>query len=325
MNPLISVVIPVYNAELLLEKCLDSILTQEYRPLEIVIVNDGSTDKSSEICKKYRDSYEGIIYIEQENRGVSAARNRGLQETRGEYITFIDSDDSIATGYFQVLYENMIREHADLSLVSISDSHGRKMCVENAVVDFQQNMTDAFGDLNTSFLLYGPCATLYRSDIIKKYNIKFPLSLSYGEDLIFNCKYLNAVNRIICDKRILYYYCRDNQQSLSQKIRPDRLSNELVLCGELRNLFVKKHVYNHKYESYLQQRIFDEGYNAIFDIIRSQSQPSLKKERLSQILKSKEFIKSIKWIPTGKYSPIIIKLIQLGCPSLLIQYYKLRT
>ena len=171
MNPLISVVIPVYNAELLLEKCLDSILTQEYRPLEIVIVNDGSTDKSSEICKKYRDNYECITYVEQENRGASVARNRGLQEASGKYITFIDSDDSIATGYFQVLYENMVREHADLSLVSVSDSLGRKMCIENAVVDFQQNMTDVFWDLNTSFLLYGPCATLYRSDFIKKYNI----------------------------------------------------------------------------------------------------------------------------------------------------------
>ena len=325
MNPLISVVIPVYNAEPYLEKCLDSILAQDYSPLEIVIVNDGSTDKSAEICKKYRDSHHGILYVEQENKGVSRARNRGLQEISGEYVTFIDSDDSIGAGYFQVLYDNMVREYADLSLVSISDSLGQKMCIKNSVVDFEQNMTDAFWDLNTSFLLYGPCATLYRSDIIKAHKIEFPVSLSYGEDLVFNCRYLGAVNRIVCDQRVLYHYCRDNQQSLSQKIRPDRLFNELILCTELRNLFVKKHVYSHRYESYLQQRIFDEGYNAIFDVIRSQSQPTQRKERLAQILKNREFINSIKWIPRGKYSPIIVKLIQIGCPSLLIQYYRFRT
>lgn len=92
MADLISVIIPIYNSEKYLEKCLDSILKQTYKALEIILVNDGSRDQSANICKEYCKKYHNIKYISQENHGVSEARNRGIRESTGKYLAFIDSD-----------------------------------------------------------------------------------------------------------------------------------------------------------------------------------------------------------------------------------------
>lgn len=321
MDDLISVIIPVYNAEPYLEKCLNSVIAQNYTPLEIVLINDGSKDGSGAICRRYKDRYSNIKYVEQANGGVSKARNRGIQEASGKYIAFIDSDDTIEDGYFQVLYQRLNEENADLSVVSISDSKGQKMHMGNTVVDFIAKRTEGFFALNTSFLLYGPVAKLYIRRILIENSVEFPEKLSYGEDLVFNCRYVRAINRIVYDNCVSYYYCRDNQQSLSQKYRPDRFSNELILCDELKRLFVDKEVYDQNYEAYLQQRVFDEGYNAVFDALRAQPYSRQSNCAIKQILQNERFKESICWIPEGKYSKIVVNVMKIGSPRLLRAYY----
>lgn len=324
MDNLISVIIPVYNAEAYLEKCLDSVIAQDYTPLEIVLINDGSKDGSGAICKRYRDRYSNIKYIEQANGGVSRARNRGIQEASGEYIAFIDSDDTIEAGYFRTLHDRLQKENADLSVVSIIDSKQQRSCMENALVDFREGQVGSFFDLNKAFLLYPPYAKLYKASIIKENKIMFPVELSYGEDLVFNCSYIRVCNRIVYDNGSTYCYCRDNQQSLSQKYRPDRFTNELILCDELKNLFVDKKVYDQNYEAYLQQRIFDEGYNAVFDALRVQLYSRQCSYAIKQILQNERFKESICWIPEGKYSKIIVNIMKIGSPRLLMAYYRWR-
>lgn len=324
MAPLISVIIPVYNAEKYLKTCLDSIIAQDYSPLEIILVNDGSTDGSGEICRTYRDKYKNIKLVEQANGGVSRARNRGIQEANGKYISFIDSDDSIEGGYFNVLYNCLIRENADLSIVSITDSNQQKSNMDNAVVDFNAGQVHSFFNLNQMFLLYPPYAKLYRTPIVKGNDILFPEEISYGEDLIFNCRYLSVCNRIVYDNSVSYFYCRDNQQSLSQKFRPDRFDNELLLYNELKDLFLKKKVYDRNYEAFLQQRVFDEGYNAVFDALRGIPYDKEKQHIVRRILVDKRFKESINWIPDGKYSKMIVNIMKIGSPRLLRAYYCLR-
>ena len=103
-KPLISIIIPVYNAEKYLKKCLDSVINQTYKNLEIILVDDGSTDKSPEICDKYAEKDSRIIVLHKENGGVSSSRNAGLDIFKGEYLSFVDSDDYVEPDYIEYLY-----------------------------------------------------------------------------------------------------------------------------------------------------------------------------------------------------------------------------
>ena len=117
-NPLISVIVPIYNVEAYLEKCIKSILSQDYTPLEIILVNDGATDGSGEICDKYAKQYENITALHKKNGGLSSARNAGMEIMRGEYVSFIDSDDYIAPDMISTLYADIIKNEADISCIS---------------------------------------------------------------------------------------------------------------------------------------------------------------------------------------------------------------
>ena len=113
---MISIIVPVYNVEKYLNRCIDSILKQIYIDFEIILVNDGSTDSSGIICEYYHEQYPQIItVIHQNNQGLSQARNTGLEQAKGEYITFIDSDDFISPNYLYVLLKNMKMYDADIS------------------------------------------------------------------------------------------------------------------------------------------------------------------------------------------------------------------
>lgn len=116
IESLISVIVPVYNAEQYLEKCIESIINQTYKNLEIIIIDDGSTDKSPEICDKYAAKDVRINLVHKENGGVSSARNAGLDVFKGEYVTFVDSDDFISYDYVEKLYCSVIENSADISI-----------------------------------------------------------------------------------------------------------------------------------------------------------------------------------------------------------------
>ena len=115
-KPLISIIIPVYNAEKYLPNCLDSVINQTYKNLEIILVDDGSTDKSSEICDEYAQKDFRIKLIHKENGGVSSARNAGLALVSGDYIAWVDSDDFVAPDYIEYMYKLLKEYDADISL-----------------------------------------------------------------------------------------------------------------------------------------------------------------------------------------------------------------
>ena len=112
----ISIIIPIYNVESYLRKCLDSIMEQSFSYFELLLINDGSTDSSGQICQEYVEKDDRIRYFEKENGGVSSARNFGIKHSRGEYITFIDSDDWVDSDYLEVLYTTLLEEGADITV-----------------------------------------------------------------------------------------------------------------------------------------------------------------------------------------------------------------
>lgn len=121
MEELISIVVPVYNVASYLEQCLDSILAQSFMNFEVIMVNDGSTDKSGEICKEYTKKDQRFQVINQENQGLSGARNTGLAHIHGEYVCFVDSDDCLHPDYLKILYENLKQNNADISMCNYQE------------------------------------------------------------------------------------------------------------------------------------------------------------------------------------------------------------
>ena len=111
----ISIIVPVYNIEAYVARCLDSLVQQDLKEIEIIVVNDGSTDNSPEICKSYAKKYPNIKYISQRNQGLSAARNTGISAAKGEYIGFVDGDDFVKNGMFSTLYNNAIENDVLIS------------------------------------------------------------------------------------------------------------------------------------------------------------------------------------------------------------------
>lgn len=217
MIPLISVIVPVYNVERFLPKCIESILKQSYKNLELILVDDGSSDKSFEICKQYEQKDSRVVVIGQQNGGVSSARNHGLKVAKGEYICFVDSDDWIPRKSIQVLYEAISKDNADLAVGSIKKvKEGRNDILPSpSVVIYIEDKSEFLNYVKQVFP--GPVAKLYKKEIIKKYSLYFPSGIAVGEDTIFLCSYLENCKTIISVSDTVYFYNRLNGSSATHK------------------------------------------------------------------------------------------------------------
>ena len=185
---LVSIVIPVYNAEDYLRRCLDSILEQSYRDIEIILVNDGSKDDSSEVCKYYQNLDSRIKYFYKENGGASSARNYGIDKARGEFITFVDADDWLSNDAIEVQSSHMRSDKLDLL---IFDPY---VCSKNiAPVALREAAGAAW-------------RCCYRTDFIRQNNILFPEGIKLSEDCIFNLIALGKAKRIKYIDNCLYFY-----------------------------------------------------------------------------------------------------------------------
>ena len=194
---MISIIIPVYNTALYLDECIKSVLNQTYQDFECILVDDGSTDGSLKKCQYWALKDPRIKVFHQENQGVSAARNKGINEAKGEYIAFIDSDDWVEIYYLEHMLVAMLRYRVDLIVSGFLLRNQNQPClcfkIEDNLVELTPENIDLFVCINKKSLLYGPYGKLYKSHIIKENPISFPLLYSYGEDLIFNYLYLDCI------------------------------------------------------------------------------------------------------------------------------------
>lgn len=211
---LVSVIIPVYNVEKYLSTCLDSVISQTYKNIEIILVDDGSTDSSSAICDNYanRDYRVNVYHII--NHGVSYARNLGIDNSHGEYILFIDSDDEVSDEYIEQLIKPCYKENIDLVICNINDIYPDKVINRRLYRDLKGNLREDYIALLA--LIRGPWVKLYKKAIIKKYKIYFPENISLGEDQYFNTLYFSRINSYeYIDAALYNYYHRGT--SLSSK------------------------------------------------------------------------------------------------------------
>ena len=221
MDDKITVVVPVYNVESYLRKCLDSIIAQTYKNIEIIIVNDGSTDASGEICKEFVEIDHRIIYIEQENAGLSAARNTGLENMSGDYVTFVDSDDWIELDYVETLYKKIVEYQADIAVgnyYSFNESEGMFYfhILGDSYYEKVYDNVSIFENLYESqemknFALISAWGKLYKARLFEQ--LRFDVG-KLGEDGYLNQKiYLLAEKIVYIHKGIYSYRIRNNSLS----------------------------------------------------------------------------------------------------------------
>lgn len=211
---MVSIIIPVFNVEKYLDQCIQSILGQGFRDYELLLVDDGSRDMSGEICDFYAEHNSRVKVFHRHNAGVSAARNFGLEQATGEWITFIDADDWIGSNYFEC-FNQKIDNDVDwifLSIDRVSKSEIRSMFRFTPGLLTQTGFLDKYS-LYTHFP--GPCAKMYRAALVRNNGILFDEDLNFGEDAVFNVEYLNWVSMIHFSPVGVYYY-RKVQGGLSE-------------------------------------------------------------------------------------------------------------
>lgn len=239
MKPKVSVVVPIYNVENYLGKCIESIINQTLKDIEIILVNDGSTDNSGIIADDYAKLDKRIKVIHQENAGQGQARNIGISISNGEYIGFIDSDDWIDVNMYEYLYKSISRNNADIGVCSRrgyneDGSIGHTKLVENNEIFY---IDKNIGEYVVKHLFYphtvSSCNKLYKSDLIKKNNIMFKSVDEVGsEDALFNyCTLLNT--KKVVTVRTVFYNGLEREGSTTRKYKENSMKRTANLIREI--------------------------------------------------------------------------------------------
>lgn len=222
-NIKVSVIVPIYNVEMHLEKCIHSIINQTYRNIEIILVNDGSTDSSPHICDKFQEGDARIKVVHKDNGGMSDARNTGMLHATGDYYMFIDSDDWIESEMTEDLLDHAINHQAEIVMCTISSENGFRNDIqlfpwdqdryfnrESIINEFLPHfisMIDSTGKIIKT-ISGSVCRCLYSSKLLVSNNIFFDINVGSGQDKEFNLRVLNKCNSIYTTNMCYYHYNR---------------------------------------------------------------------------------------------------------------------
>lgn len=236
MFPSVSIIVPVYNCEKYIERCINSILNQTYTNIEVIIINDGSTDNSHKIVKNLIRIDNRIKYIEQENRGPSEARNKGIEKSTGDYLMFIDSDDSISDRYVEEMINIMLDKEYDIVCCGYKDisKYGIVNCNDFNMKD-NLSLYDVIDMVcnGTGGVLW---SKIFKKDIVIKQNIKLNKDIFMCEDLIFVLQYILHCKSFGFIDEHLYTYNRLNESSISSNISMNYIKNYIDLCKSIEDI-----------------------------------------------------------------------------------------
>ena len=327
MGKKITVIVPVYNTKKFLTRCVNSILKQSYENLEVIIIDDGSTDGSAQVCDELSKSDKRVRVIHQKNKGIATTRNIGIELARGKYLCFIDSDDYIENNYVEMLvgniHENAVtfcgyfvdtyKENGNIaSIPKIYRKENGNEISNNLVYVFHQGFLSVIWN------------KIYDVSRLRENNIKFDEKLSLGEDLLFNLGYLKTgIEKIQSVDNSLYHYIKRGTESLDNKYRSDfleiqeRIFSELIITMELYNVSCKKK--SLIYFDFMGAIIVSIDNYYAFEYKKQKNRKALKKviENACDIIKKYQIIKMVK----GKAKVIcIIRFIMLKLGMYKIDY-----
>lgn len=245
--PTVSIIVPVYNTQRYLRRCIESITAQTLSDFELLLINDGSTDGCGKICDEYAGKDTRIRVFHKENGGVSSARNMGLNHAKGEWITFIDSDDCVSPHYLRNLYQG-ISEKIDLvfsyATRASENGHFEREHYPQKLISSDE-IEVAFVENELSWHT-SPWSKLYRADLIRGKNLQFDESMHIGEDLVFLYTYILYCNQILFTGDTDYFYYYNNNDSLTKRV--NSLQSELHGLSQINNMLDRlceaKHISN---------------------------------------------------------------------------------
>lgn len=302
MNPKVSIIIPVYNSEKFINKCVDSVLEQSFKDYEIILINDGSKDNSKEILNEYKEKYpEKITVIHQENMGVSKTRNNAIKMAKGKYIMFIDNDDFIDKDYIDVFVKEIEEQDYDVVLGGY-----RRPNEEGKIVKELKLPQEEWA----KFMIFAPWAKIYKKDYLIKNNIEF-LPVNIGEDVYFNLQAMMISNKIKIIDYIGYnwYFNTGSVSNTTQKNIKNLQVYELL--NSCYDVLKKKNILKEHYEiiemyfiryivwfllfstKKVEYKTIKEEYNKIFKWLEERF-PDYKKNKLLGITKPKGEILSVR-------------------------------
>lgn len=243
--PLVTVIVPIYNGAAYINECILSIMNQDYKNLEIILVDDGSKDNSIDIITKYKLQDNRIKVLQQKNAGVSAARNHALKNAHGEFIAFVDQDDCIALDYISYFYNMLIETKAEIALCP----QARRFTMNISGEDEKEHKTDKIeivsGEEAAIRMLYykiiiGPWNKLIRFELIKKYGIWFTENFFGGEGFAFSVECMQRAEHVAIGHREIYYYRVDNPDSGTTKFSLKMIESSISAQQYIKNNLVDR-------------------------------------------------------------------------------------
>lgn len=214
MKQLISVIVPFYNAKEYLKECIESVLKQTYDNWELILINDGSTDNSIEICEEFAKENKNIYLYSKKNTGVSETRNIGIEKASGDWITFLDADDKIKENFLEESVKLIESQNCDIIIGEVNTTKGNNFLINKSIIyeDFEKEtiIKELLTGYNKKNFSYNPRmlgfvpGKVYKREIIK--DIKFPSGIRFREDMIFNLQAFERANKIIITPNLIYIY-----------------------------------------------------------------------------------------------------------------------
>ena len=252
MNPTVSIIVPVYNAEATISRCIESIINQEYRDFELLLIDDGSTDSSGTICDRYAAEDSRIRLIHKENTGVSETRNMALDLACGTYLQFLDSDDWITPNATRLFVEEAERYHCDMVISDFYRVVGKRVAHKGDIDDdcvLTQEEFSAHMLQNPADFYYGVLWNkLYRRDIVEKYHLRMNPEISWGEDFMFNLEYIRHAEVFYALQVPVYYYVKTKGSLASQGMSISKTIKMKLMVFEYYNNFYKHVLDEEDYE-----------------------------------------------------------------------------
>lgn len=238
-NPLISIIVPCYNVERYVEQCIRSIMGQSYKNIEIITVDDGSPDNSSQILDKLANEDSRIKVIHKQNAGVSAARNSGLDVATGDYVVFVDGDDYLAPDYVDYMLQLAYKNDSDFVMSQNCYTQENEPQISKDSIK-TMSPSEATALLISPRVIVGCWNKMFKREFINKFTLSFSTTLFYGEGLTFITKASQLANCVTVGNRKVYYYRRNNEASATSKFNIQKYYNGEKALDNIHNELIVK-------------------------------------------------------------------------------------
>lgn len=340
----VSVVIPVYNVEKFIGECVASVCKQTLKEIEILLVDDGSTDNGADVCEEWVKKDSRVRLIRQPNQGVSVARNRGVAEAKGAWIAFIDSDDWIEPDYIQVLYDNAVKTKADISICgfyfdysdeTVARGHfekdmvfaGRQEVSQIQIQILAKNMSTVKN--NSGDRIGAPWCKLYNTEFIRKNGLEFIPDLKRSQDVVFNLYALEQAGRVAYKNIPLYHY-RINEESVCSKFSKQILENVNNYLREMQRFIAKYHKRDAVFADAFNTKVCTSVYKCMFQYFFDERYPGSyaeMKRELKEYLSQKIFVhalQKVKYQNLDKTEKVFVFCLKHWMIAVLLLLVKMR-